>query len=265
MLDFGDSSFAAFFAGELNVDIDDPRYSDMGGSKGKRLRRYLQLVDDKAAANTLQALWEHRAAFLTRTGNTDPLSNAEGRYLALLTRLNAGPHQGTVQEQPKPAFDVARPDELKAELLALSPVSPQECGYRFERFLHALFAAHHLRPREPFRNRGEQMDGSFVLGSDTYLVEAKWVHQQIGVAELFAFEGKLLDKPPWARGLFVSWSGFSEDGLYRFGKAKRTVCMSGQDLYELLDRRLPLDHVIDKKVRRAVETGLPFTPVRDLF
>jgi hypothetical protein len=41
--------------------------------------------------------------------------------------------------------------------------------------------------------------------------------------------------------------------------------MNGFDLYEMLQRSLPFDHVIDGKVRRAAETGLPFTRVRDLF
>jgi hypothetical protein len=45
----------------------------------------------------------------------------------------------------------------------------------------------------------------------------------------------------------------------------RVVCMDGFDLYEMLQRSLPFDHVIDGKVRRAAETGLPFTRVRDLF
>jgi hypothetical protein len=41
--------------------------------------------------------------------------------------------------------------------------------------------------------------------------------------------------------------------------------MDGLDLYEVLNRQLPLDQVIERKARRAVETGLPFTRVRDLF
>ena len=32
-----------------------------------------------------------------------------------------------------------------------------------------------------------------------------------------------------------------------------------------LSRELPLNHVLERKVRRAAETGLPFTRVRDLF
>jgi hypothetical protein len=63
----------------------------------------------------------------------------------------------------------------------------------------------------------------------------------------------------------VSNSGFTEDGLVAFGRAKRVICMDGLDLFDTLSRELPLNHVLDRKVRRAAETGLPFARVRDLF
>src|ERR1700732_226125 len=63
VLDFSDPSFTEFFETELDVDIDDPIYSQSGGSKGKRLGSFLQKVD-AAAVRALKALWEHRAEFL---------------------------------------------------------------------------------------------------------------------------------------------------------------------------------------------------------
>ena len=41
--------------------------------------------------------------------------------------------------------------------------------------------------------------------------------------------------------------------------------MDGLDLFETLNRELPLNYVLESKVRRAAETGLPFARVRDLF
>ena len=106
---------------------------------------------------------------------------------------------------------------------------------------------------------------SFLLQGETYLVEAKWQSAPTGGNDLHAFHGKLEQKAAWARGLFVSNSGFTEDGLVSFGRAKRVICMDGLDLYEALDRGLPLNHVIASKVRRAAETGEAFVRVRDLF
>ncbi len=128
-----------------------------------------------------------------------------------------------------------------------------------------LFDAYGLAAQEPFRLRGEQIDGSFQFGSETYLVEAKWLGQPIGVAELHTFHGKIEQKAAWTRGLFVSNSGFTDEGLHAFGRGKRVICMDGFDLYETLDREIPLNHVLERKLRRAAETGSPFIRVRDLF
>jgi hypothetical protein len=65
--------------------------------------------------------------------------------------------------------------------------------------------------------------------------------------------------------LFISNSGFTEDGLIAFGRGKRVICMDGYDLYECLNREIPINHVLERKARRAAETGFPFARVRDLF
>jgi hypothetical protein len=77
VLDFSDASFSNFFASELDVDIDGSVYSDFGGSKGKRLKRFLQKVDDRTALRTLKLLWEYRSAVLLRNGQEDPIKNSE--------------------------------------------------------------------------------------------------------------------------------------------------------------------------------------------
>ena len=72
VLDFSDTSFADFFASELKVNIDDPKYAANGGSKGKRLRYFLQSCDDATAVRALTALWEHRGEYLARSGGRIP-------------------------------------------------------------------------------------------------------------------------------------------------------------------------------------------------
>lgn len=41
--------------------------------------------------------------------------------------------------------------------------------------------------------------------------------------------------------------------------------MDGYELYKALDREIPLNHVLDRKVRQVTETGAPFVRVRKLF
>lgn len=259
VLDFSDSSFSEFFATELKVNIDDPKYAERGGSKGKRLRCFLQKCDDPMAIRALNALWEHRCEHLARTGENDPVLNAEARFCAVIHRLG-----GEAQASPaKPARSPPKVD--RAKIAKIKTVSPQARGYAFEGFLKELFDAFGLAAQEPFRLRGEQIDGSFQLGSEIYLLEAKWHGQPIGVAELHTFHGKIEQKAAWTRGLFVSNSGFTDDGLVAFGRGKRVICMDGLDLYEMLDRGIPFNQVLERKVRRAAETGSPFLRVRDLF
>lgn len=263
MLDFSDTSFADFFASELKVNIDDPKYAANGGSKGKRLRYFLQTCDDATVVRTLTALWEHRSEYLARSGAKDPVVDAQSRYEGLITRLSG--RAAPKPTQPAHTVDRQKIATIKTHLLQVSSLSAQARGFAFEGFLKGLFDAFGLAAQEPFRLRGEQIDGSFQLGSEIYLLEAKWHGQPVGVADLHTFHGKIEQKAAWTRGLFVSNSGFSEDGLVAFGRGKRVICMDGLDLYEMLDRQIPLNQVLERKVRRAAETGMPFLRVRDLF
>ncbi len=266
VLDFSDRTFAQFFAQELNIDIDDPTYSEQGTSKAKRLRCFFNKVDLPTAVQTLNALWEYREAKRLLLDREEWVKNAEGQFQSLVNRLQGIPDKKRSSgEPPKDAFDRPKLLALKNRLLELTGMEAQARGYAFEVWLKDLFNVYGLEAREPFRIRGEQIDGSFLLQGETYLVEAKWQSAPTAGGDLHAFHGKLEQKAAWARGLFVSNSGFTEDGLVSFGRGKRVVCMDGLDLFETLDRELPLSNVLERKVRRAAETGQPFSRVRELF
>jgi len=264
VLDFSDTTFADFFASELDIDIDDPIYAEHGGSKGKRLRCFLQKVDDPTAVRTLHALWEHRAEFLASTQRPDPLPNAEGRFLSVISKLQGGIDDHSAQP-PRPATDRRLLAALKADLLQVRDLPPHKRGYAFEAFLKQAFDSAGLAAREPFRNIGEQIDGSFLLGGEVYLFEAKWQAAMTSAADLHIFHGKLDQKAAWTRGLFVSFNGFTPDGLAAFGTGKRIICMDGRDIHEALEREIPLKSVLERKTRWAAETGHIHVPVRELF
>ena len=165
------------------------------------------------------------------------------------------------------APDAALLAALAQELVALSAMTPQARGFAFEKFLKKLFDVYGMSARASFRLVGEQIDGSFALAGETYLLEARWENDQTGASALHAFAGKIGGKAAWSRGLFFSQAGFSDDGLVAYGRGRATqlICMDGFDLYEMLSRNLRLDEVIARKARRAAETGSPFARVRDLF
>ncbi|RVJ59509.1 DUF3644 domain-containing protein [Sinorhizobium medicae] len=264
VLNFSDRTFAEFFADELNVDINDDVYYAEGGSKGKRLRYYLKQADTETAVRTLQALWEHREAFRQMRGLPDDVPNAHGRLLDIIDRLR-GNKPAAESTLIRPAYNWPALEQIRQDLISLNNHPPHDRGYRFEAFLKSLFDTFSMKARDPFRNRGEQIDGSFVLDGETYLLEAKWQSNLTGIGDLHAFHGKIEQKAAWARGLFVSYSGFSQDGLVAFGRGKRIVCMEGLDIHDALQRQIPINHVIEQKVRRAAETGNCLIRVRDLF
>ena len=156
--------------------------------------------------------------------------------------------------------------ELAALLIEITKLDPQARGFRFEGFLNELFSGFGLAPRGAFRLVGEQIDGSFRLQGQTYLVEAKWHGPQIGFADLMTFSGKVAGKASWSRGLFVSNSGFTADGLEAFSRGRQTnlICADGLDLYDVLSRKVSLIEVLEEKARRAAETNRAFVAVRDL-
>ena len=262
ILDFSNRTMGEFFVLEFDVDILSDDYAREGTSKANRLRTFLKQVDDASAARVLRRLLDYREAMPDQLRSTiRPLG--EGQLLALISRLEHG--DGPAGVAPKPIFNRSRFEQLRDELNALWEMEPRARGYAFEKYLKTLFDTFHLSARAPFTLVGEQIDGSFQLGHETYLLEAKWQKEPIGVLELHAFHGKVEQKASWTRGLFVSFGGFTDVGLEAFGRAKRVVCMEGRDIYEALDRNIPIDAVLERKVRHAAEAGQPFAPVRTLF
>jgi hypothetical protein len=264
VLDFSNPRYAIFFREEVGVDIDDPKWSVEGTSKGKRLRYFLRTVEPPLAVKALKALWEHRQVQLERSSAEETVANAKQRFDELLVRLGDRPEPVKASPSDKPA---KRPnyDRIHEALMSLTNRPPQERGFAFEKFLQKTFDAFGLEAEKPFRLTGEQIDGSFHLDGATYLLEAKWQNDRTGAGDLHAFHGKVDTRAAWARGLFVSYSGFTEEGLIAFGRARKVICMDGFDLSEMLRRKLALPDVLHRKVRKAVEYGVVLARVSDLF
>ena len=228
VLDFSNRTYAEFFREELRVDIDEPRWAVQGGSKAKRLRYYLRRASPQTVLDTLSALWEYREA----SGVTHDYPELDERVRAAFSRIierfggtPLAPEASSTAPAPS-RIDAATASSLAGRLLDVSKLEPQPRGYAFEKFLKEMFDAYGLSARASFRLVGEQIDGSFVSGGDTYLLEAKWTNALVDAATLRAFNAKVED-PPVSPGSCWS-SGFSSDGLTAFGRATASsVSMAG--------------------------------------
>lgn len=269
VLDFSDRTMGLFFLEELNIDIDHEMFSKEGKSKAKRLRFLLQNADRPTACRVLEALWKYRQERRAETRTDETVVNAEGRLFSLVDSIRSSSQVAGVPSNPFAAAIIEDPhvayDDLRTRLYGIRDLQPHARGYAFEGFLKDLFNSSRLQARSPFRLVGEQIDGSFQLGHETYLIEAKWVKERIGANELHVFHGKVDQKADWARGLFISYSGFTDVGLQAFGRARKVICMSGEDIYKALGRRIPMADVIDRKVRAAAETGKVYVTLEELY
>ncbi len=156
---------------------------------------------------------------------------------------------------------------LRDELLGLEQLEPHQRGFAFEKFLIHFFEAYGLSPQGSFRLTGEQIDGSIQFNSDTYLLEAKWHKELTSQNDLLAFREKVESKSTWARGLFVSNSGFSTEALKAFARGRPTnlVGLTGQDLYFILEGEISLPEALLQKTRKAAETGEFYVSVFELI
>jgi hypothetical protein len=266
VLDFSNRTMSQFFNEDLNIDIDHEKYREDGTSKARRLRCFLRKADVGTAVHVLKTLWEYREARRTLTGEEERVANAHAQLIAVLNRIEGKPSQPASPQSVSPA-PVEKPDYagLLGELMGMHSIEPQRRGYAFEAFLKRLFNAFGLLPGGGFRTTGEQIDGSFVLAGETYLLEAKWQNAMTSAADLREFQGKLDARMTWARGLFVSYTGFTADGLIAYGRGGSVICMDGLDLHDAFKGEIPLNNVLEQKVRRSVETGEVLARVRDLF
>lgn len=261
VLGFSNRTFEEFFREVVGIEIYDSRFNYGSCSKANRMRAFWNTATDDQLRLLFNGLLEGWDIY---SGGAIPQSARE-LFFNILKRLGGLKSPDVKQGEKTTNLSDDVSSKLISLLIQVSSLPPQKRGYDFEAFLNELFNAYGLSGRASFRLTGEQIDGSFVMHNETYLLEAKWQNSQTGAADLHTFEGKLGEKASWSRGLFVSNSGFSSDGLQAFARGKRLICMDGFDLSEMIRLKLSFIDVMDAKVRRAAETGCPFVPVRDLF
>ncbi|HYO74303.1 MAG TPA: hypothetical protein VEU33_50340 [Archangium sp.] len=187
----------------------------------------------------------------------DQLFKAHSRELqSRLDELSA-PHQSTADyklqlrgrwsklQTPPPA----REPQLKAW--------KQKRGYDLEKLILALCALEQLQPEAPFRPRGEQVDGMFMLDGRAFLLEARWQAEKSPASDIFAFQGKLRGKLAGTLGIFVSTGGFAPDAASAvvWGKEINVIFFDKEDIELALEPKHHLTEITRLKLRRAAQRG----------
>ena len=176
-------------------------------------------------------------------------------------------HPATVSQHPTPPEISRRLAELKDGFLKLAAETDRnKAGLQFESFLNRLFELFDLKPQKPFKIIGEQIDGSFDLDHEIYLLELKWENHRLCEAPLLTFRGKIEGKATLTRGVFVAVNGITteaQDAITR-GKQASFFVVDGHDLLTILSEAMSLPEFLRRRVRFLAQEGRVCVPFFEL-
>lgn len=135
-------------------------------------------------------------------------------------------------------------------------------GFQFERILHELLRMDLLDPRSGFKPEGEQIDGSFFLNGNVFLLEAKWHKTSLPASSIYQFKGKVDGKLQGTIGVFISMSGYSKDAIdaLTLGKSLNVVLFGKDDINAAIVKGLGFKSILKNKLRKAAEEGIVYYP-----
>lgn len=200
-----------------------------------------------------EELWELAAA--------PDISERSGAKLERAMR-DAGLSSTTLSQQEKTL------QKLKEEFLTFyEEPDRNKAGYKLERILNELLRAVGIVARKPFKVVGEQIDGSFELDAEIYLLEAKWEKNKLGHAHLAVFREKVTGKSAYTRGVFVAMNGVTEDAKDAIirGKQPNFFIIDGHDLMMVLSGEIDLKAFLRQRFRLLAEEGAIAVPFKDFW
>lgn len=263
VLDFTNRTFAEFVLDSTGHDIFDSRYEYASGSKANRLRAFWQKENNSVVGKLMSDMLDYY-------GETGP-SVEMCRLIVGRLLGKSSAHHVPAQEPPSQPHQHSRRFEallqLKEEFGHLAIEKDRaKAGLALERLLNRLFELFDLKPRQPFRVVGEQIDGSFELDGQIYLLELKWEQSPLPEADLLVFRGKIEGKSTFTRGVFIALNGISAQGRDAItrGKAPSFFVMDGHDLIMILGEAISLPDFLRRRVRLLAEEGRVCVPFSEL-
>lgn len=249
VLDFSNRTFKEYIFDTLGIDVYE-RYAEGKLSKAKIMRRLYQDLSDQQLATLLKALLDYIEEF----GHSND-ANRMKKAWKIVERLS-GERMRDDNGDEGNGFNFKY--FLKRLIdLSSSETSKQNKGYEFEKYLRDLFDAAGLKPRESYRVKGEQIDGSIEFNGNVYLVEAKWTGGPVNRSDLVVFADKVSRKSKFTRGIFVSHSGYVENAVetYAIGKTPEIILIDMKEMTWTLENGIDIEDVLSKKVRKLIEEG----------
>jgi hypothetical protein len=196
------------------------------------------------------------------------------RRVALKERLLVDPAEAErKQRRAEAATEAEKRDRRSTELQKLhelfialhSESNHQARGFALERLMRDLFRLYELEYNGSYRTDTDQIDGSVVLDSFTYLLEARWRENKANDADLGGLKHKVERRLDATRGFYLSMAGYEDDAvaLYRLAQENKLIMLDGSDLLHMLEQRPPLVEGLQEKVKAASTRGEPYLRLAD--
>lgn len=270
VLNFSNSSFAEFVLDSTGLNIYDSRFAYGSGSKANRLRGFWRQECDGVVGKLMGEMLDY--------GVENDLFGGKGALLEasrrIVSRLQDGGPIADAQPSSRrenQSVEQQRAQglaQLKDEFLGLAAEADRiRAGIALEKLLTQLFGLFELQPRQGFRITGEQIDGSFELDGDIYLLEAKWENRALPEADMLVFRGKIEGKSTFTRGVFIALNDVTRearDAITR-GKAPSFFVMNGHDLIRVLSGAMSLADFLRARRRLLAEEGRVCVPFSELM
>ncbi len=261
VLDFTNRTFSEFVNYSTGRDIYDERYNYSSGSKANRLRAFWQRENNALVGKLLGDLLDYSEA----TGAESEVCRLIVARLRGHDTVSSSPVANHQEQQTAKKRQLSKAlRELRERFFQLvDDHDRNRAGLALERLLNGLFEIFELQPRQPFRVVGEQIDGSFQLDGDIYLLESKWEKYPLPESDLLVFRGKIEGKSTFTRGVMIALNDVStvgRDAITR-GKAPCFFVMNGHDLIMILSEAISLVDYLRARVRLLAEEGRMFVSI----
>ena len=255
ILSFSNRTFQEFIYSIIGIDIYQ-KYSKL--SKAKILRAIIKDCDNVTVGKLLLELMRYmQSQQLINDENQSDFVKCAEIGNRLIGKVNVAIK--TVNYTTKPITSIIDYDFWINELRKLTDFTdtPQSRGYEFEIFLKKLFEVAELKPRGSFKIVGEQIDDSFELYNEVYLLEAKWTNKKIDKGQLVIFNEKVSSKSGFTRGIYVSFSGYSDEALRTFsqGRIVKIILITVEELAIILTQKMDIKKFLWSKIRALAEEG----------
>lgn len=253
ILDFTNRTFQEIVHQVIDIDVYQKYEYE---SKAKLLRRVFNDFENKLVGKLLLELLRYRKEHLEiKQEEKKEFNKALELAYKLLGRKPKKKTSKVAENNELKSFDFGKAKKQFYKVLNI--VDPHKRGFAFEKMLYEFFDDNDLNPRASFKIIGEQIDGSFDFENEIYLLEAKWTYEKTSKADLVVFNEKVSSKSNYTRGVFISFSGYSETAVQTFndGRTVRVVLITVQELVIAIERNISFRDVLKFKVRGLAEEG----------